>query len=353
VGDISAVGRAGGRDLSSANHYVDVADLRTLRAKTFPAGTVVFAKIGEAIRQNFRAVVTRPLLLDNNAMGATPGPGIDSTYLFHFLSSIDLYPLAQSTTVPSLRKSDLARIPIPLPPIEEQRRIAAVLDAADALRAKRRQALAKLDTLTQAIFIDMFGDPLAEDPGRELGELVRFVGGGTPSKAVPEYFEGDICWATSKDMRGRFLDNTIDHITSEAVASSATKLVPPGTVLVVVKSKVLAHRLPVTISRVPTCFGQDLKGLLPHDGVTSEFVANCLRASASWLLRQARGVNTEGLTLEQLRRTPVPRATRTEIGHFTVTIKAVEVRRNDVAESLEQLNTLFASLQQRAFRGEL
>ena len=52
---------------------------------------------------------------------------------------------------------------IPLPPLEEQRRIAAILDAADRLRTKRRQALAKLDTLTQAIFIDMFGDPAKSD----------------------------------------------------------------------------------------------------------------------------------------------------------------------------------------------
>ncbi len=74
----------------------------------------------------------------------------------------------------------LVQMQIPLPPIEEQRRIAAVLDAADALRAKRRQALAKLDSLTQAIFIEMFGDPV-RNPKRldktQLGDLIKLKSG--------------------------------------------------------------------------------------------------------------------------------------------------------------------------------
>jgi type I restriction enzyme, S subunit len=256
----------------------------------------------------------------------------------------------------SLPRDVFLEMPVPLPPIGEQRRIAAVLDAADALRTKRRQALAKLDTLTQAIFIDMFGDPLSNacDHQRSvLGDLVEFVGGGTPAKAILEFFDGEICWATSKDMGGRFLDDTRDHITMEAVQSSATKLVPAGTVLVVVKSKVLAHRLPVAISRVPTCFGQDLKGLIPKGGSTPEFVAGALVSGQRWLLSRARGVNTEGLTLDQLRRFPVATASRQKMEAFQQTARAVEDWRKVVSASLAQLDLLFASLEQRAFRGEL
>jgi type I restriction enzyme S subunit len=254
-----------------------------------------------------------------------------------------------------LGRKALAEWLIPLPPIEEQRRIAAVLDVADELRTKRRQAIAKLDTLTQAIFIDMFGDPLKLDDKQVglLGDITDFVGGGTPSKSRPDYFVGDICWATSKDMRQRFLEDTQDHVTPEAIAASATKLVPPGTVLVVVKSKILAHTLPVVITRVPTCFGQDLKGLRPREGISAEFVASCLRSGDRWLLRRARGVNTEGLTLEQLRRTPVPLASTGAIDRFTEAAQSVEARRAGVTKSVNQADNLFASLQQRAFRGEL
>jgi type I restriction enzyme S subunit len=252
-----------------------------------------------------------------------------------------------------VNKKDVAEMEIPLPPIEEQRRIAAVLDAADALRAKRRQSLTKLDTLTQAIFIDMFGDPLETRGSSVLAEIVEFVGGGTPSKSTPEFYSGEICWATSKDMKGRFLDDTVDHVTEEAVASSATKIVPAGSVLVVVKSKILAHTLPVAIARVPTCFGQDLKGLLAHGKLSPEFVAGSLRVAERWLLRQARGVNTEGLTLEQLRRTPVPDASPGDVDRFTQLARAAENQRFAAERSLSASDVLFASLQQRAFRGDL
>ena len=101
-------------------------------------------------------------------MAAIPNAGTDSRYLFHYLKTVDFYGLASATTVPALRKSDLERLPIPYPPLPEQRRVAAILDQADALRAKRREALAQLDSLTQSIFIEMFGDPTTNPKGFQL-----------------------------------------------------------------------------------------------------------------------------------------------------------------------------------------
>lgn len=94
-----------------------------------------------------------------------PGPRLDRGYLTHFLREPSMIAYAASRSeganLPRLSPKALAAFEIPLPPLEEQRRIAGVLDAADALRAKRRAALAKLDTLAQSIFIEMFGDPVA------------------------------------------------------------------------------------------------------------------------------------------------------------------------------------------------
>ena len=168
VGDISRCGRSGKSVLTVADHYVDQGDVDILHAKPIPIGSVLFAKIGEAIRQNHRVVAGCPLLIDNNAMAAIPNAGTDSRYLFHYLKTVDFYGLASATTVPALRKSDLERLPIPYPPLPEQRRVAAILDQADALRAKRREALAQLDSLTQSIFIEMFGDPTTNPKGFQL-----------------------------------------------------------------------------------------------------------------------------------------------------------------------------------------
>jgi type I restriction enzyme S subunit len=250
----------------------------------------------------------------------------------------------------------LKELRIPLPPLPEQRRIAEILDRAEMLRAKRRATLAQLETLTQSIFLDMFGDP-ATNPWRwdtgTLGEVATFSGGGTPSRSRPEFFDGSICWATSKDMKCQYLEDTEEHITSEAISQSATKLVAPGTILVVVKSKVLAHSLPVAIARVPTCFGQDLKGIHTSERCQPLFVATSLRHGKQWLLGRARGINTEGLTLDHLRGFPLmlpPVRLQNEFVSRVVSVERVAESQN---QSMSGLDTLFASLQQRSFSGRL
>ena len=86
---------------------------------------------------------------------------LEQSYLFHFMRAQEqrLNGLAQGATVPGIGRDDLLKLRIPTPPVSEQRRIAEILDKADALRAKRCAALAQLDTLTQSVFLDMFGDP--------------------------------------------------------------------------------------------------------------------------------------------------------------------------------------------------
>jgi type I restriction enzyme S subunit len=114
------------------------------------------------------------------------GRQFDSSYLRHLLVG-DSFHAEFMRTVSGVggsllraRPSYVGEIKIPLPPLPEQRRIAEVLDRAEALRAKRRAALAQLDTLTQAIFLDMFGDPAENARGwvvREIGEISEVKGG--------------------------------------------------------------------------------------------------------------------------------------------------------------------------------
>ena len=91
----------------------------------------------------------------------------------------------------TLNKAKLKLLRIPLPPLAEQQRIAWILDAADALRTKRREALAQLDTLLQSTFLDMFGDPVTNPMKwdtttlRKVGQVIT---GNTPSRRRPEYY---------------------------------------------------------------------------------------------------------------------------------------------------------------------
>ncbi|HLQ45860.1 MAG TPA: restriction endonuclease subunit S [Planctomycetaceae bacterium] len=108
----------------------------------------------------------------------------------------------------------------------------------------------------------------------QLDDLVTIVGGGTPSKARPEYFLGHIPWVSPKDVKTWNIFDSQDHITEDAIDRSSTSLIDPGAVLVVIRSGVLKHTLPVAINRVAVTLNQDLKALVCGDRITARPVGS-------------------------------------------------------------------------------
>lgn len=126
VSDLSIAGNA--KWITTANNWVDDTELRTLRAKLFPAGAVVFAKVGAALKLNRRRILSRPTAIDNNMMAAIVDEAIvDPEYLYYFLLTQDLGRHSQDGAVPSVNQTHLAEIPFDVPPLPEQRRIAEIL----------------------------------------------------------------------------------------------------------------------------------------------------------------------------------------------------------------------------------
>src|SRR5262249_9061214 len=156
---------------------------------------------------------------------AIPGPRVSTPYLYHFLRTVDFYRLAPATTVPALRKSDLERIPIPLPGADEQRRIAEILDQAEALQAKRRAALAQIDVLTQSIFLDLFAQPVLNQKGWptvSIGEIAEII---VPTRDKPKRFVGDIPWVTLPDIDGLFVVRAKNMLTKEDAEEVGNRLI--------------------------------------------------------------------------------------------------------------------------------
>lgn len=102
---------------------------------------------------------------------------LDAQYLYYWLKANKEYlqDLGVGATFKEISKTVIANVEIPLPPINEQRRIASILDKADELRQKRQQAIEKLDQLLQATFIDMFGDPVSNPKGFKVAKLAEQV----------------------------------------------------------------------------------------------------------------------------------------------------------------------------------
>ncbi|HQU30642.1 MAG: restriction endonuclease subunit S [Planctomycetia bacterium] len=129
VGDISRNVQAGNQYLEFCENYIDDEELQKLKAKPYPKNTIVFAKIGEALKLNRRVLTKHSCIVDNNAVGLKATEIICSDlFLFFFLKRIKLEKYSRATTVPSVRKSDIEELEIPLPPLPEQHRIVSKIE---------------------------------------------------------------------------------------------------------------------------------------------------------------------------------------------------------------------------------
>lgn len=119
---------------------------------------------------------------------------------------------------------------------------------------------------------------------RDLGE---WSGGNTPSKANAAYWTaGTIHWISPKDMKVDEITMSEDRISESALKEGRVTLVPEGSVLVVTRSGILSHTLPVAVTKIPLTINQDLKALTPKPGVLPRYVAHALRGASHRILKQ-------------------------------------------------------------------
>ena len=181
---------------------------------------------------------------------------------------------------------------------------------------------------------------------KRLKYLFSMVSGGTPSKDVLEYWMGDIPWVSPKDMKSESIEDTEDHISEEAVKKSATNRVPSGTLLIVSRSGILRHTIPVAITRRAMALNQDLKALLSRGrDVEPAYYAALLRGMQAQLLTlwRKQGATVESLETELIGETEVPVPPRSEqraIADFldreTAKIDALIAKQEELIERIEE-----------------
>jgi type I restriction enzyme S subunit len=143
---------------------------------------------------------------------------------------------------------------------------------------------------------------LIDSKATRLGDVCKFVGGGTPSRARPEHFQGNIPWATVKDFKRFVLYDTEEHINEAAVAASAVNVVDAGTVLLV--SRVGLGK--VAMAGVRLAINQDIKGLTPSPNVLPEFLFWFLVYKADSIKQMGVGATVKGITLNDIRAIEIP-----------------------------------------------
>ena len=243
---------------------------------------------------------------------------------------------------------------IPVPLRAEQQCIVDLLSRAEGIVRLRRQAQQKAAELIPAIFADMFGDPATNPkgwPASRLRDLVDFQSGGTPSKARDDYWQGDVPWVSPKDMKRLALYDAIDHISRLVMAETSLKLVPAGSVLIVVRGMILAHTVPVAEARVPLTVNQDMKALIAKGTIHSTYLLWLLQVCHDRLLAQVTTAahGTKKLDTARLEEMiiPVPPAAMQQA--FEANVRRMEAIQQHQIDAAAKAEAAFSALLVRAF----
>lgn len=323
------------------------------------------------VRPNLNGVAKVPNELDS-ATASTgfcvlrPKPSeLCSNYLFHWVKSpqfvADMVSKATGASYPAISDKIIWASPLPYVPLSEQRRIAAILDQADALRAKRREALAQLDSLTQSIFIEMFGDPVTTTkdwPVVHLSDVTEMVTGYA--------FRSEEYVASSNDsiklcrganvMPGQLdWDDLACWPVSKADGLSAFRL-EEGDVVIAMDRPWISEGFKIAQvqqSDSPSLLVQRVARIRGRQGISNDYVYHLLNQPA--FTRHCRPTETTvpHISPRDIRsfkfHLPPESLRQTFVERVTVLRKQASIQ----VESLAELDSLFASLQHRAFRGEL
>jgi type I restriction enzyme, S subunit len=343
--------------------YPAVKKHTTEASKLSRAGDIILgirASIGSKVLSD------REYCLGRGVAGLRASPRLDSRYLWHWLEEVrvELLSKGRGATFLQVNRQDIRELQIPLPPLAEQKRIAAILDAADALRAKRREALAQLDALLQSTFLTLFGDPVAENwPVTTIEEVAAPDSGSIRTGPFgSQLLHSEF---TNHGIAVLGIDNAVANefrwgekrFISEAKYKHLKRYtVRPGDVIITIMGT--CGRCAVVPDTIPTaintkhlcCITLDHSKCLPiflHGFFLRHPMAK------SYLGRAAKGAIMSGLNMGLIKSMPIPLPPLPLQQKFATIVESIERQKTTQRAHLAELDALFAALQHRAFRGEL
>ena len=288
----------------------------------------------------------------------------DKYFLFHLL----LHPEIRSglagkmdgtTGRQRLSKEVLGALVIPVPPLPEQRKIAAVLGLVQRAIEQQERLIGLTTELKKRLMHKLFTEGLRGERQKqtEIGlvpeswevvkliDICKFMSGGTPSKHKDEFWIGSIPWVSPKDMKKPRLSEVVDHI-SEAALEDGSAIAPAGSVFVVVRGMILAKDVPVALAEVPMAFNQDMKAIIPGPRIVSSFLLYAMIAFKQNLSRKvgrsAHGTMT--LLSSEIEQFVIPLPDRRTQEKITNAIATVEQKHEHHRAKRDSLKDLFRTL---------
>jgi type I restriction enzyme, S subunit len=288
---------------------------------------------------------------------------LDSHYLYYWItSSFSRKALRDIVKGIHLYPKDVQRLEIPLPPLEQQRRIAAILDKADELRGKRRQAIEKLEKLLQSVFLEVFGDPVTNPKSWDechLGEVANITSGVAKGRKFGNKNTVEVPYMRVANVQDEHIvlnDVKTIEVLPEEVQKYA--LLTGDILLTEGGDPDKLGRGAIWQGEIEPCIHQNhiFRVRVKNDNLLPEFISPLIgsqRGKRYFLsaAKQTTGIAT--INMSQLKRFPLLLPPIELQKKYFDLSKSIENKLLVFEKSLGELNTLFHSLQHRAFRGEL
>ncbi len=275
-------------------------------------------------------------------------------YLYYALGFIDLLKYTDKAVKgKTLNKAKLKQIKIPITHLKAQQKIAKVLDEAQLLIDKRKNQIKLFDNLIESIFYDMFGDPVKNEKGWEfinLSEFGDWASGGTPTRKNKEYFCGNINWFSAGELNSRYVYNSKEKITNNALEKSSAKLFEKDSILVGMYDTA-AFKL--SILKRESSSNQACANLKCNSNFNIEWVYSLFDIMKPIYLQSRKGIRQKNLSLTVIKNFKGIYPPLHLQNEFALKVERIEKQKQLLQNSLNLMQENYNCLMQRAFKGEL
>ncbi len=276
----------------------------------------------------------------------------DLEYLKFYLNHANLNKHITGTTRGKLTRKELDSIRIPFPSKSEQIRISTILSKAEALIKQRKESIALLDEFLKSTFLEMFGDPVRNEKGWEKGKVEKYTDCIVPGRDKPKSFTGDIPWIRTEDLKNKgFINKSNDKIglTKEEIREVKGKIIPKGSVIMTCVGQLNV----ISINESVCIINQQLHSFQCNEGINNIFLMYSLSFQENFMYANASTTTVAYMNKTVCNSIPIIKPSLKLQTQFAQIVERTEALKKQYQASLGELEQLFSSLSQKAFKGEL